>query len=152
MNIPQYQINMLQTILNNCIRFIYNLPYGVDLSDYYLKSHILPIDLRIQFKSSLIVHKSLHATVPPYIDNLLHINILADVRYNLRSANDVFLLQTKHTARTSNLEWRRFSLYAPAVWNELPLDVRQCSDTDTFKSLLKTFYFKEYEQLQSNRR
>ena len=152
MNIPQYQINILQTILNNCIRFIYNLPYGVDLSDYYLKSHILPIDLRIQFKSSLIVHKSLHATVPPYIDNLLHINILSDVRYNLRSANDVFLLQTKHTARTSNLEWRRFSLYAPAVWNELPLDVRQCSDTDTFKSLLKTFYFKEYEQLQSNRR
>ena len=151
MNIPQYQVTTLQKILNHCIRFIYNLPYGACVSDYYLKSHILPVDLRIQFKSSLIVHKSFHASVPPYINNLLHIHDASVQRYNLRSANDMFLLQTKHTARSSNLELRRFSLYAPVVWNELPVEIRQCEDTDTFKRLLKTFSFKEYERLQSNR-
>ena len=71
-NIPQYQINILKKLLNYCIRFIYNLPYGADVSEYYLKSHILPVDLRTKFKSSLIVHKSLHAVAPSYINNLLH--------------------------------------------------------------------------------
>ena len=152
MNIPQYQINTLQKLLNHCIRFIYNLPYGANVSDYYLKSHILPVDLRIKFKSSLIVHKSLHASAPPYINNLLQVSDSSGQRYSLRSTNDLFSLQTKHTAKSSNLEWRRFSLYAPVMWNKLPLEMRQCADTETFKSLLKTLFFKEYEEIQLNRR
>ena len=147
-NIPQYQINILKKLLNYCIRFIYNLPYGADVSEYYLKSHILPVDLRIKFKSSLIVHKSLHAVAPPYINNLLHGCDLSGQRYSLRSANDLFSLQTKHTARSSNLEWRRFSLYAPVIWNKLPLEIRQCADTETLKRLLKTLFFKDYEGIQ----
>ena len=152
-NIPQYQITTLQRLLNYCIRFIYNLPKRTSVSDYYLKSHILPIHLRIQFKSLLIVHKCFHACAPSYIKSLLQTNGPYNTqRYNLRSINDVFSLQTKHTARTSSLEWRRFSLYAPVMWNKLPFEIRQCDDTETFKRLLKTLFFKEYEkELQLNR-
>ena len=152
MNIPQYQINTLQKLLNHCIRFIYNLPYGANVSEYYLTSHILPVELRIKFKGCLIVHKCIHASAPPYVNDLLQFSDLSVQRYSLRSSDDLFSLQTKHTARSTNLEWRRFSLFAPVIWNKLPYEVRQCADTEAFKTLLKTLFFKEYEVTQFNRR
>ena len=36
---------------------------------------------------------------------------------------------------------RSFSVCAPRLWNSLPLEVRKCHSTDTFKRKLKTHLF-----------
>ena len=57
----------------------------------------------------------------------------------LRSAtnNDLFLMQTR-----LKFGERAFSVAAPKAWNTLPLDVRSATNTDTFKTKLKTFLFR----------
>ena len=41
---------------------------------------------------------------------------------------------------------RPFSVIAPILWNDLPIDIRSIDDVNKFKSGLKTFLFKrDYE-------
>ena len=150
MNIPQYQINILHKLLNYCIRFIYNLPKRMSVRDYYLKSHILPAKLRIKFKCLLIIHKCIYGSAPMYLKSLLEFRNDNPISYSLRSTTDNLALQTVHTARTSNFAKRGFSVYAPCIWNELPMNLRSCTNTETFKKLLKTFLFRQYEESLAN--
>jgi len=50
--------------------------------------------------------------------------------------NDLFLTRTR-----LKFGERAFSVTAPKAWNKLPLDVRTVTNTDTFKTKLKTFLF-----------
>ena len=44
----------------------------------------------------------------------------------------------------TTLEARSFSAAAPKLWNDLPLELRQVTSLDSFKSRLKTYLFKKY--------
>ena len=56
---------------------------------------------------------------------------------SLRSENNHFI----YTPRTKTaLAGRRFSSAAPAIWNNLPRDIRTCDDLNTFKRELKTHF------------
>ena len=39
---------------------------------------------------------------------------------------------------------RSFSAAAPKLWNKLPLELRQATSLNSFKSRLKTYLFKKY--------
>jgi len=39
---------------------------------------------------------------------------------------------------------RSFSVAAPKLWNGLPVELRQATSLDCFKSRLKTYLFKKY--------
>ena len=41
----------------------------------------------------------------------------------------------------SKLRRRRLSVFLPAIWNELPLELRSIPNVDTFKARLKTHLF-----------
>ena len=66
-------------------------------------------------------------------------------RYDFRSTTDIFHLQSLHTARTSVFAHRRFSIYAPQLWNNLPAEIRSCIETESFKKQLKAHIFITYE-------
>ena len=134
----------LNSLLNYCIRFIFNVSKRVDTGQFYLKSHILPIDFRVQFKCLLVIHKCIHGTAPDYLKRMIQCCNM-DGRYNFRSRTDIFNLQTCHSARTSVFSHRRFSIYAPQLWNDLPAEIRFCLDTDCFKKQLKTYLFSTSE-------
>ena len=38
---------------------------------------------------------------------------------------------------------RAFQTVAPKIWNQLPIEIKTCSDVDLFKTLLKTHLFKK---------
>ena len=40
-----------------------------------------------------------------------------------------------------------FSVIAPILWNDLPIDIRSIDDVNKFKSNLKTFLFKQVYEL-----
>ena len=60
----------------------------------------------------------------------------------LRSSNSKFLC-----APPSNKKYmgdRAFSVAGPNLWNNLPSEIRDCTDIDAFKKLLKTHLFNDY--------
>ena len=134
-------IKKLQSTINSAIRFIFNIKdWSINLSSYYKKAHILPIQLRIKYKICLLVHKSLNGTAPPYLRQLIKLYCEEPSKHSLRSFSDRRLLLRPQTVET---KWSRkmFSYNAPIIWNSLPETLRFIEDTDIFKRKLKTLYF-----------
>ena len=135
-------VNKLQKLLNSAIRFIFNMKgrrYRHSITPYMKKAHILPVECRIKYKVALTVYKCFHDLAPTYLQQLL---VPAITYSHLRSANDVFSLQTV-IPQTRHGE-TSFSCIAPIVWNVLPHDIKLSPTLDIFKKRLKSFYFVEY--------
>ena len=56
-------------------------------------------------------------------------------RTNLRSTkSNVLILKRKDTKTTcKNYEWRDFRVFAPFLWNDLPVFIRQTESIDNLK-------------------
>ena len=68
------------------------------------------------------------------------IHVYEPTRY-LRSSSDKWRLVIKpHNLKTYG--FRAFSVIAPILRNDLPIDIRSIDDVNKFKSKLKTFLFK----------
>ena len=94
----------------------------------------------------LFVFKILIGQAPSYLESLVSRYF---PRRTLRSgASDIVLLQRVDTHKgkqktTVRYGWSSFSVIAPVLWNELPDYVRQAQTIDSFKTRLKTQYFRE---------
>ena len=73
--LPEYLINSLQFIINCAMRFVYNVGYREHITPYIIKSHILPVKYRIDYKICLTVFKCLRELAPKYLQELLIWNI-----------------------------------------------------------------------------
>ena len=61
-----------------------------------------------------------------------------NLRFFLRSSSDKWRLVIKpYYLKTYG--FRAFSVIAPILWNDLPIDIRSIDDVNKFKSKLKTF-------------
>ena len=134
-------INKLQKLLNSAARFIFNLSgkkRRFSITPYLMKLHILPVEFRIKYKLCLLVFKCIHGRAPQYLCDLLNENIVFS---RLRSSNDLFLLN--EGAPNSKYGEGAFSYAAPHEWNMLPTNLKSCTTIESFKSSLKTYYFKK---------
>ena len=109
--LPKYEINKLQSVQNAAARVIACLSKFDHISDTLKELHWLPVEQRIIFKINLICFKILINLAPDYLVDLI----------------PAFL--------------RAFSVIAPILWNDLPIDIRSIDDVNKFKSKLKTFLF-----------
>ena len=100
--------------------------------------HWLPVKFRIEFKSLLLVFKSLRGLAPTYLNDL--ITIRTQQRYSLRSTSE-FLLNYPKGRMLSTLGDRAFVSAAPSLWNVLPSDISNEYSLCLFKTKLKTFLF-----------
>ena len=99
--------------------------------------HWLPVKWRIHYKIVVLVFRALHGLAPAYVTTLI---TSYEPRRALRSAGTALLCVPRH-----NLERygrRSFSCAGPALWNSLPETMRLADSLNTFKSQLKTHYFK----------
>ena len=121
--------NMLARVVTGTKKFDHITPILKDL-------HWLPMARRIDFKLATIVFNVRKSKQPEYLSALV---IDYEQSRSLRSENKRFI----YTPRTNTkLAGRRFSSAAPAIWNNLPCDIRTCEDLGTFKRKLKTHFFK----------
>ena len=98
----------------------------------------MPVKYRIKDKLSLLVYKCITGLAPSYLEL-----IVPKITYShLRSANNIYDLQTI-VPKTKYGE-SSFSYAAPVTWNELPHDIQQSCNVETFKTRLKTHYFIAY--------
>ena len=90
------------------------------------------MEQRIIFKINLICFKILNNLAPGYLVDLIH--VYEPARY-LRSSSDKGRLVIKpYNLKTYGL--RAFSVIAPILWNDMPIDIRSIDDVNKFKSKL----------------
>ena len=144
MDVPKkLRLNKLKSILNDCVRYIYNLKgWSEDVLPYYKKAHILPIRERIFFKVCLISYKIVYDMAPDYLRELVEMDIPNQSSKTTRAkpAEDTLRMKLPKMCRTRASE-RRFSNYAPETWNSLPLRLRSIKNIETFKKMLKNHLF-----------
>ena len=99
--------------------------------------HWLPVCFRIDFKILLLVFKALNGLAPAYICELL---VPYEPDRCLRSSSGALLKVPKSHLVTRGD--RAFAVRAPQLWNSLPGDLRQANSVSSFKSLLKTHFYR----------
>ena len=98
--------------------------------------HWLPIGRRITFKILMLVYNCLHRNSPFYLCNLItHRNS----RPGLRSSSDASILHIPRSNTSSGDN--AFMVFAPKLWNALPLPIRQAPSLETFRKVLRTHLF-----------
>jgi len=134
--LSDFKIQQLQYVQNNAARLVTKAKKFDHITPILKKLHWLPVVFRIEYKVLLLCFKSLNGLGPKYLSNLLMPYI---PKRNLRSSDKKLLIEPKFRLQTYG--GRAFSVYAPRIWNKLPLSLRNCDKLDTFKSKLKTHLF-----------
>lgn len=130
----------LQRIQNNAARLITKTNKSEDITPVLKSLHWLPVSFRIEFKVLVLCYNSLNGCSPAYMCSMLNYRDPPTDRCTLR--NDELDLLREPSARLKSHGDRAFSIYAPKLWNTLPLHVRKASTPDSFKKMLKTLLFK----------
>ena len=131
-NAPMVQIIRLQRLLNKAIRFVYLLKKRESVSNHLREAHILPMKVRIKYKSCVFVYKMLHENCPHYMKDLILRKIPQE--FNLRSnRDDLLFTQTTHQ---DTLQYGCIR-----NWNCLPYELRSANTIEAFKKQLKTYFF-----------
>ena len=128
--IPKHLLRKLARLVTSSSKFNHITPLLMQL-------HWLPIAERIKFKIVLLTFKGLHDLSPSYIKELLTPYCPARM---LRSSSTLLLARSDYNMKTYGA--RAFAIFAPELWNQLPDDIRSIDNLTTFKSKLKTYFFK----------
>ena len=101
--------------------------------------HWLPVRRRVDYKLALLVYKSLHGLVPPYLADDCILASSDKFRCHLHSADVDTCIVPRTRTRFGD---RSFSAAGPRIWNSLPPDLRRPDiELGEFRRLLKTFLF-----------
>ena len=134
-NLPKYLLKKLQKIQNYAARIVKKLKVRNSVSKHLKDLHWLPVTYRIKFKIALITYKSLNNLAPQYISEMLQ---QYHPTRNLRSSARGYLTKKRHLNKYGS---RAFSVAAPVIWNDIPLDIRTVETLEQFKTKLKIYYF-----------
>ena len=122
------QLQLVQNAAAKCITHKYKHDHmGDDLE----KLHWLDIRKRIVFKALILVYKSLIGSAPSYLQDL----------FSYKTWGHTLALSVP--AVNSLYGKRAFSYIGPKLWNTLPKDLKECATIANFKSMLKTYLFKQ---------
>ena len=156
-DIPQYQLNKFQRIQNMAAKLIFQQPKFSHVTPLLKELHWLPVKYRIRFKLLLLTFKGIHKIAPVYITEMFVVKSngyasrssvsIDDINFtngqidgDIRSTEVIYLSVPKTTRVT--FQARSLKVSGPSLWNALPTQLRQESDLDNFKKLLKTYLFR----------
>ena len=134
--VPESQLTGLQRLQNSAARLVTRKRKFEHITPILRSLHWLPIRDRIKFKVLTLVFKCLHGNAPAYLSELIK---PYQPGRNLRSQSKNLLSEIRVKSKTFGD--RAFEKMAPTLWNKLPQNIRDITDFDTFKSMLKTHLF-----------
>ena len=117
--ISNYIMNYMQRVQNWAAKLVLKRSKLSSSVEARMALHWLPIKYRIDFKLMLIVHKCLKGETPTYLSDLIQYNYR---RGGLRNNTDARKLLVPYV-KNKTLASRAFSVYAPRMWNNLPITV-----------------------------
>ena len=129
-------IHRLQMVQNSAARIVTMSCKRQHITPVLRALHWLPVKYRIQYKALLLTFKAINDMAPRYLQDLLHpYKQTRDLRSSSR-----FLLETPST-KLKSFGDRAFSVYAPKLWNQLPIQIKQAPSLLIFKKTLKRHLF-----------
>jgi hypothetical protein len=137
---PQTVIQPLQRVLNSAARLVCKSPRNQPSTPLLEKLHWLPVEQRILYKCCCLCYKIITGTAPIYLSDLVHIYVPSR---NLRSSADTRIFRIPTFSRKRH-GYRAFSYSAVKTWNSLPYSVRHSQTLPSFKTMLKTYLFKQH--------
>ena len=132
--ISDKNITKIQKVQNTVARVVSGHRKFDRITPVLRSLHWLPIKNRIKFKYSTIIFKTLQNREPVYLRNLISHKPDNGLRSDAKCLLNVPPCKTV-------LASRAFTVAAPTVWNEIPLDIRKCTSLSNFKLKLKTHFF-----------
>ena len=137
--IIQYSMqNAAERLITQSCKYYHITPVLINL-------HWLPVEYRVKFKLLLLTFKALNELAPKYLTEMIEYYTPSRT---LRSSSAFLLKQVRFNLQSYGA--KSFTISAPMLWNNLPLDLRSCSNLDIFKSKLKTYLFKLAFKLDLN--
>ena len=138
-----YLLERLQSVLNSAVRLILGVSKFDSVSAAIRDElHWLPIRKHIQFKITLLVWHCIVGVAPEYLIELCCPVSSSSGQQSLCSASRGDLIVPRFRFQRSG--YRAFAVSGPHVWNSLPTEIRQFSNSlSKFKSKLKTFLFQQ---------
>ena len=131
-------LSKLQRVQNAAVRLVCSLPRHEHVTSSFIRLHWRPIKFRINFKIAMFCFKCIHGHAPNYLNSMVAIKKTST--YNLRSSASIQLGDHSRLSKKT-LSDRAFSSASAKIWNSLPQSSQQ--NFNTFKTLLKTQYFRE---------
>ena len=129
----QASIAQLQNIQNRACRLVFGLKKRDSVEEKLKSLHWLKVKERIEFKLCLLIFKAVNGVAPAYLCDLVTF-----VSSSSRRTSSLHL-----PVGSTRSHPRAFQTVAPKMWNQLPIEIKTCSDVDLFKTLLKTHLFKK---------
>lgn len=133
------QLKRLQRVQNVAARIVSRVDKQAHITPVLYSLHWLPIKFRIVFKILLLTYRCLNGTAPAYLTELIKPYIPTR---SLRSASQHLLVIPK--TKLCSYGNRSFAYAAAKEWNQLPDDVKNSPSVDSFKTKLKTHFFKRH--------
>ena len=138
LNLPKFELNRLQSILNSAARAITNTSKFSKITPVLKSLHWLKISERIHFKILSITYSALQSNQPSYLRSLLSVQN----KVNTRSSSAVSLIRPSNPSSLL-ITNRSFTFTAPFLWNQLPTDMRiPCTDNSSSLSLSSSVFHK----------
>ena len=131
----------LRRVQNAAARLILGIGKFSHITPALYELHWLPVSLCIDYKILLLTFKCIYGLAPTSLSDL--INIKSNSLYNLRSTGKLLFDHPKGKMLTT-LGSRSFSAAVPKLWSGLPVELRQATSLDSFRSRLTTYLFKKY--------
>jgi len=129
----QASIAQLQNIQNRACRLVFGLKKRDSVEEKLKSLHWLKVKERIEFKLCLLIFKAVNGVAPAYLCDLVTF-----VSSSSRRTSSLHL-----PVGSTRSHPRAFQTVAPKIWNQLPIEIKTCSDIDLFKTLLNTHLFKK---------
>jgi hypothetical protein len=133
---PKTSIKSFQLVQNTAARLLTGTKRREHITPVLKSLHWLPVEYRIKFKILLLTYKAVNGMAPSYLKDLL---VPYQPSRALRSQNSKLLVVPR--VSKSTVGGRAFSYQAPALWNQLSIEVREADTVSTFKARLKTYLF-----------
>ncbi|XP_041946919.1 uncharacterized protein LOC121708371 [Alosa sapidissima] len=128
LGLNQSTLARLQLVQNATARLLTGTKKHMHISPVLAQLHWLPVNYRIHFKVLLFVFKALNGMAPQSIFDLLSPYCHSRP---LRSSSQL-LSVPKATLKTKGD--RAFSVAAPRLWNNLPIEIKSSPTISSFKS------------------
>jgi hypothetical protein len=134
-DLSNQDLRRLQVVQNKAARIISRTPYRNHITPVLQNLHWLPCASRVKFRILMSVFKCLKNLMPQYLCDLVQPYV---PKRSLRSADRSLLVLPIPKKR---IGLQAFQFIGPKLWNDLPLNIRQCQSLHSFKKLLKTHLF-----------
>lgn len=125
-------LNKLDRLLNNCIRFVFNLRKYDHISQHRSSLNWFPIRIRRQMRALTTLYSLLFSpNSSAYLTTQLQY-LGANHAKNLRSSNNLLLHCPTHS---SDFVHSTFLIQSILLWNALPLGIKMAKTRQNFKHL-----------------